>query len=113
MNRVSVVHGVLAACVTVLVACGAPMLDPGGTGGVQRGAGGGMAAAGGTASAGGAAGGSAMGGGNGAAGGMVLAAMYPSWTLEDLQPASPRANQTYGLSAFQGQALVVVMIEGF
>lgn len=115
MSRVSVVHGVLAACVTVLVACGAPMLDAGGTGGVPRGVGGGMAAAGGAASAGGAAGGSAMGGGsvNGAAGGMVLASMYPSWTLEDLQPASPRANQTYGLSAFQGRALVVVMIEGF
>ena len=100
------------------------MLDTGGIGGVQRGSGGGMASAGGApdgamgggmASAGGAPGG-AMGGGsvmNGAGGGMVLAAMYPSWTLQDLQPASPRANETYGLSAFQGRALVVVMIEGF
>lgn len=110
MSRVSVVHGVLAACVIVLVACGAPTtLDTGGTGGVTRGTGGGVASAGGTA-------GGAMGGGsvmNGAGGGMVLAAMYPSWTLEDLQPASPRANETYGLSAFQGRALVVVMVEGF
>lgn len=44
---------------------------------------------------------------------MMVAAMYPSWQLVDLQPRSPRFNQSYGLSEFQGQPLVVYLIEGF
>jgi hypothetical protein len=39
--------------------------------------------------------------------------MYPAWTLTDIQPRSPMAQQAYGLSAFQGRPLVAVLIEGF
>jgi hypothetical protein len=123
MKRWPMFQGVLAALVTVLVACGGAMMEPvGGSGGGTAQAGGGTAA-GGSAAAGGAAGGAQAGGmaqgggaaqaGGAAGGGMMLAAMYPSWQLVDLQPQSPRANQSYGLAEFQGRPLVVYLIEGF
>lgn len=34
---------------------------------------------------------------------------YPGWTLKDVQPASPRYNQVYGLSAFLGHPVVVTL----
>lgn len=37
----------------------------------------------------------------------------PSWSLEDIQPKSPRFGETYGLNAFPEQILVVVLVEGF
>jgi hypothetical protein len=37
----------------------------------------------------------------------------PTWMLEDIQPASPRAGQTYGLDAFAGQTIVVTLAQGF
>jgi hypothetical protein len=37
----------------------------------------------------------------------------PVWTLEDVQPASPRAGQTYGLDTFGGQIVVVTLLQGF
>ncbi|MDP2274589.1 MAG: hypothetical protein Q8N23_18735 [Archangium sp.] len=45
--------------------------------------------------------------------GVGAMAMYPTWQLEDVQPQSPRFSQTYGLSAFAGRPLVVVLLEGF
>lgn len=38
---------------------------------------------------------------------------YPTWELEDVQPQSARANETYGLSVFAGRPLVVVLLEGY
>lgn len=40
-------------------------------------------------------------------------AMYPAWTLEDVQPQSTRFGQSYGLSEFAGRPVVVVLLEGF
>ena len=40
-------------------------------------------------------------------------AMYPPWTLEDVQPQSARFGQTYGLSEFAGRPIVAVLLEGF
>lgn len=37
----------------------------------------------------------------------------PAWALEDIQPASPRAGQTYGLETFSGQIVVVTLLAGF
>ncbi len=37
----------------------------------------------------------------------------PSWMLEDIQPASPRIGQTYGLDTFGNKTVVVVLLEGF
>jgi hypothetical protein len=37
----------------------------------------------------------------------------PTWMLEDIQPKSPRANQTYGLDAFDGNTIVVTLVQGF
>ena len=37
----------------------------------------------------------------------------PAWTLEDIQPVSPRAGQTYGLQTFSGQIVVVTLLAGF
>ena len=37
----------------------------------------------------------------------------PTWKLEDIQPLSPRAGQTYGLDTFSGQIVVVTLVEGF
>jgi hypothetical protein len=37
----------------------------------------------------------------------------PTWRLEDIQPLSPRAGQTYGLDTFSGQIVVVTLVEGF
>lgn len=48
---------------------------------------------------------------DGGVGGPV--AMYPGWQLEDVQPQSARFGQTYGLSAFSGRPVVVVLLEGF
>lgn len=113
MKSTRLVHGVLVACVAVLVACGAAVNDGGAVdAGLGQRTGGGApdATAGGAAGQGGGAAGGSVGN---AAGGMALAAMYPTWTLTDLQPLSPRANETYGLSAFAGRPLVVVLIEGF
>jgi hypothetical protein len=39
--------------------------------------------------------------------------MLPAWMLEDIQPASPRAGQTYGLDTFTNQIIVVSLLEGF
>jgi hypothetical protein len=39
--------------------------------------------------------------------------MLPLWMLEDVQPASPRVGQTYGLDAFTGKIIVVSLLEGF
>jgi hypothetical protein len=39
--------------------------------------------------------------------------MLPTWALEDLQPASPRVGQTYGLDVFTGRIIVVSLLEGF
>jgi hypothetical protein len=40
-------------------------------------------------------------------------AMYPSWQLIDIQPLSSRFNTAYGLNAFLGRPLVVLLLEGF
>lgn len=37
----------------------------------------------------------------------------PAWMLEDIQPQSPRAGQTYGLQTFAGKIVVVTLLEGF
>lgn len=37
----------------------------------------------------------------------------PTWQLEDVQPESPRAGQTYGLDVFSGKIVVVTLLEGF
>ncbi len=37
----------------------------------------------------------------------------PTWKLEDIQPASPRVGQTYGLDTFSGKIVVVTLVEGF
>lgn len=39
--------------------------------------------------------------------------VLPTWMLEDVQPESPRANQTYGVDAFSGQIVVVTLVAGF
>lgn len=102
-----------------LVACGG-MEGTGTGGGGGGGTGGGVAAGGGTgggvATGGGTGGGSAadagQGGGTGG-GGMMVMAQYPSWMLQDVQPMSPRFNETYGLASFSGRPVVVVLLEGF
>ncbi len=38
---------------------------------------------------------------------------YPVWERADIQPNSPRAQQTYGLEAFRGHTLVVMLFEGY
>jgi hypothetical protein len=38
---------------------------------------------------------------------------YPAWEREDIQPQSPRQGETYGLEAFRGRTLVVVLLEGY
>ena len=94
--------GALAACASL----DAPQGDGGLGGGGQSGGGQG----GGLATAGGAGGG--MAGGAGGSGGFA-AAVYPSWQRKDVQPQSPRFNQTYGLGVFQGRPLVAILMEGF
>jgi len=37
----------------------------------------------------------------------------PGWMLEDIQPASPRTGQTYGLDAYTDHIVVVTLLEGF
>ena len=37
----------------------------------------------------------------------------PGWMLEDVQPASPRVGQTYGLQTFADKIVVVTLLEGF
>ncbi len=44
---------------------------------------------------------------------MQAAVQIPTWTLEDIQPASPKSGQVYGLSEFTGRILVVVLVDGF
>lgn len=39
--------------------------------------------------------------------------VLPSWMLEDVQPMSPRAGQTYGLQTFSSKIVVVTLLEGF
>lgn len=39
--------------------------------------------------------------------------MLPRWSLEDIQPASPRVGQTYGLDGFTNKIIVVSLLEGF
>ena len=43
----------------------------------------------------------------------IGASMLPGWSLEDVQPASARAGQTYGLDTFTGKIIVVSLLEGF
>ncbi len=43
----------------------------------------------------------------------ALGVMLPTWKLEDVQPASPRTGQTYGLDTFTGRIIVVSLLEGF
>lgn len=126
MNRILVVSTVVlvAACGPEAPGTADPMLPPqqqvptvtGGGGGAAGGStagGGAQASGGGLASAGGgAAGGSVAGvGGGGTAGGTQF--VYPSWQREDIQPQSPRRGEVYGLEAFRGRTLVVVLLEGF
>lgn len=40
-------------------------------------------------------------------------ATLPTWMLEDIQPASPRVGQTYGLDSFSGKVVVVTLVEGY
>ena len=37
----------------------------------------------------------------------------PNWSLEDIQPQSPRFDQTYGLETFNGEVLVAMLLQGF
>jgi hypothetical protein len=37
----------------------------------------------------------------------------PTWMRQDVQPKSSRYQQTYGLEAFRGKAVVVVLLEGY
>jgi len=37
----------------------------------------------------------------------------PAWSKRDVQPKSARFGQRYGLEAFRGKALVVVLLEGY
>lgn len=37
----------------------------------------------------------------------------PTWMLEDVQPDSPRAGQTYGLATFGQKIIIVSLLEGF
>jgi hypothetical protein len=39
--------------------------------------------------------------------------VYPTWEREDVQPQSRRFGQVYGLEAYRGRAVVVVLLEGF
>lgn len=43
----------------------------------------------------------------------IGASMLPRWSLEDVQPASARVGQTYGLDTFTGKIIVVSLLEGF
>lgn len=45
--------------------------------------------------------------------GPATASMLPRWSLEDIQPASPRVGQTYGLDVFTNKIIVVSLLEGF
>jgi len=40
-------------------------------------------------------------------------ARLPLWALQDIQPESPRFGQTYSLSEFPNEVLVVLLVEGF
>jgi hypothetical protein len=61
------------------------------------------------------AGGTSGGLGGGAAGGGSVGTQfaYPLWQREDIQAASPRHTEVYGLEAFRGRTVVVVLLEGF
>lgn len=37
----------------------------------------------------------------------------PGWKLMDIQPASPRNGQTYGLDVYTDHVVVVTLLEGF
>ena len=39
--------------------------------------------------------------------------MLPTWRLEDVQPASPRVGEVYGVDTFAGKIIVVSLLEGF
>lgn len=44
---------------------------------------------------------------------MAAAVQIPEWTLEDIQPASPKFGEVYGLDEFGGKIVVAVLVEGF
>jgi hypothetical protein len=44
---------------------------------------------------------------------MQAVVQIPDWTLEDIQPESPKFGQVYGLSEFNGKILIAVLVEGF
>jgi hypothetical protein len=46
------------------------------------------------------------------AAGTPLAFRLPTWAREDVQPKSARFGETYGLDAFTGKTVVVVLLEG-
>jgi hypothetical protein len=120
-RKVGWIHTAIAGCATALLACGAASTTSQGAGGGTAGSGGGVG--GGVAMTGGGAGGGVAMTGGGAGGGVAMTgggagggagvAMYPSWQLQDIQPVSPRFNQTYGLSAFAGRPVVAMLLEGF
>jgi hypothetical protein len=37
----------------------------------------------------------------------------PEWSREDVQPKSARFGESYGLTAYQGKTVVVVLLEGY
>jgi hypothetical protein len=39
--------------------------------------------------------------------------LLPGWKLMDIQPASPRNGQTYGLDVYTDHVVVVTLLEGF
>lgn len=80
-------------CVLLLAACGSAPSEPGG--GVDSATGDGA------------------GGGGDASPDSRVAVALPTWQLEDVQPLSPRAGQTYGVDAFTGRVIVVSLLEGF
>lgn len=122
MNRLSFVLVPLfvAACGPDTSMQGAPP-DPmlpmqaqlgGGTAASAGGAAGGASGGGSASAAGGAAGGTVSGGGS-AGGASGTQFVYPSWEREDIQAASSRRGEVYGLEAFRGRTVVVVLLEGF
>lgn len=50
---------------------------------------------------------------NGTVDAPIEAIRLPRWSLEDVQPASARVGQTYGLDTFTGKIIVVSLLEGF
>ncbi len=55
-----------------------------------------------------------VGNGDAPGGGMDAAVVrLPTWELQDIQPQSPRFQETYGLTTFGAKVVVVTLSEGF